>query len=40
MYVKKGNAPVKEALEKALSEIKEDGSYKALIDKYELTPVE
>ncbi|SEG31154.1 amino acid ABC transporter substrate-binding protein, PAAT family [Marinobacterium lutimaris] len=40
MYVKQGNTEMKEALEKALEEIKADGSYAALIEKYELTPVE
>ena len=39
MYVKKDNAALKASLESALSAIKADGSYMALIEKYELTPV-
>jgi polar amino acid transport system substrate-binding protein len=39
IYVKKGNTALKESLETAMAQIKADGSYQALIDKYELTPV-
>jgi len=39
MYVKKDNLALKASLETALAAIKADGSYMALIEKYELTPV-
>ncbi|TDO95351.1 ABC transporter substrate-binding protein [Marinomonas balearica] len=39
IYFKKGNIELKSAYEKAMAEIKADGSYDALIRKYELTPV-
>ncbi|BFM48656.1 ABC transporter substrate-binding protein [Marinomonas sp. THO17] len=39
IYVKKGNTELKKAFEKAMAEIKADGSYYELIRKYELTPV-
>lgn len=39
IYVKKGNAELKSAFEKAMAEIKADGSYIKLIEKYELSPV-
>jgi polar amino acid transport system substrate-binding protein len=39
IYFKQGNDELKAKLEKAMSEIKEDGSYQALIAKYELTPI-
>ncbi|ADZ91924.1 ABC transporter substrate-binding protein [Marinomonas mediterranea] len=39
IYVKKGNAELKSAFEKAMAEIKADGSYMKLIEKYELSPV-
>jgi len=39
IYLKKGNDELKTKLEKAMSEIKADGSYADLITKYELTPV-
>ncbi len=38
IYVKKGSA-LKQALETAMAEIKADGSYTALLDKYDLSPV-
>lgn len=40
IYLKKGNDELKSQLEKAMSEIKADGSYSELITRYELTPVE
>lgn len=39
IYVKKGNSQLKAAFEKAMAEIKADGSYTKLIQKYELSPV-
>lgn len=39
IYIKKGNDDMKAALEQALAEIKADGSYMPLIEKYDLTPV-
>ena len=39
IYLKQGNDQLKAQLEKAMSEIKADGSYQALITKYELTPI-
>ena len=39
IYLKQGNDELKSQLEKAMSEIKADGSYQALITKYELIPI-
>jgi polar amino acid transport system substrate-binding protein len=39
IYVKKGNDTLKSQLEKAMAEIKTDGSYEKLITKYELTHI-
>jgi polar amino acid transport system substrate-binding protein len=39
MYVSKNNPELKTKLEQAMAEIKADGSYQTLIEKYELTPV-
>ncbi len=39
MYVNKNNPELKAKLVKAMDEIKADGSYLGLIEKYELTPV-
>lgn len=39
IYTKMGDDDLKAKLEKAMSEIKADGSYDELITKYELTPV-
>jgi polar amino acid transport system substrate-binding protein len=39
IYMKKGNKELKAAFEKALAEIKADGSYMKLIEKYELSAV-
>ncbi|WP_413692182.1 transporter substrate-binding domain-containing protein [Psychromonas sp. KJ10-2] len=39
IYIKKGNEQLKVELEKAMAEIKADGSYQQLITKYELSPV-
>ncbi|RBO82188.1 ABC transporter substrate-binding protein [Marinomonas aquiplantarum] len=39
IYVKKGNLKLKAAFEKAMAEIKADGSYAKLLEKYELSPV-
>lgn len=39
IYVKKGNAALKASLEQAMKDIKADGSYAALIKKYDLIPV-
>ena len=38
IYLKKGNVELKAQLEKAMDEIKADGSYMDLITRYELTP--
>ncbi|MDO6459362.1 ABC transporter substrate-binding protein [Granulosicoccaceae sp. 1_MG-2023] len=40
IYVKKGNTALKERFEKALAELKADGSYYELLAEYDLTPVE
>jgi polar amino acid transport system substrate-binding protein len=39
IYIKKGNNELKTQLEKAMAEIKADGSYLQLITKYELVPI-
>ncbi|MGJ8581451.1 MAG: transporter substrate-binding domain-containing protein [Psychromonas sp.] len=39
IYIKQGNDQLKAELEKAMAEIKADGSYQQLITKYELSPV-
>lgn len=39
IYFKKGNVELKKQLESAMAAIKADGSYFALIEKYELTPI-
>lgn len=39
IYIKQGNGELKAQLEKAMAEIKADGSYQQLIAKYELTPI-
>lgn len=39
IYVKKGNAALKQSFETALTAIRKTGEYDALITKYELTPV-
>jgi polar amino acid transport system substrate-binding protein len=39
IYVKKGNAALKQSFETAMAAIRKTGEYDALIKKYELTPV-
>jgi polar amino acid transport system substrate-binding protein len=39
IYVNKGNTDIKNRLENAMAAIKADGSYLALIEKYELLPI-
>jgi polar amino acid transport system substrate-binding protein len=39
LYLKKGNPALKHSLMQAMAAIKADGSYQALIKKYDLTPV-
>ncbi len=40
MYMRKDNQALKAELEKAMAAIKADGSYQALVKKYNLTPVD